>query len=108
MADFYIKQNDTLPVMSVTLEEAEGVPLVNASVDSVQFRFRSTSGSILTRTPVDTGAGGIYTYAFVAGDWLTGQFAPGNYRFEALVTVGADTITIPTRNPKVIRITSPI
>jgi len=101
MSDFYIKQGDTLPVLRVTLYESDGVPIVNTNVDAIEFRFRRPNGSLLTRTPSDSGAGGIYTYAFQAADWLPGQFSPGRYRLDAVLTIGVDRVTIPTRTPKI-------
>lgn len=94
MQTFTIRQNDRLPSISATLQDAADVPVDLTAAVSVTFNMRSVEGPLVVSSPaafVDRLTGR------VSYDWAEGDTAdPGKYRaeFEVLWS-GARTETYP-------------
>lgn len=77
MADFYIKQGDTLPRLGATLKKVSGAP-INLTGATVTFKMRSSAGGSTKVSAVATvlsAAGGTVEYAWQEADTDTeGQF----------------------------------
>ena len=96
MSDFKIKQGDELPVLDVTLVNADGTALNLTTATGVDFRMRlpgetayrvNAAGSILVA------ASGTVRYEWAAGD----TDVAGQYDAEFVATFsGARTLTAPT------------
>lgn len=73
MADFYIKQNDTLPAIVSTLADATYTP-VNLTGATVTFSMVSQGGTVVISkktATVNNAVGGQVQYAWAAGDTAT-------------------------------------
>ncbi|MBA3829888.1 MAG: hypothetical protein H0X33_13190 [Taibaiella sp.] len=86
IADYYISKNDTLPVISATLENADG-SIVDLTGGTYQFLITNAdTGATVIRTATLNGLGtlGNLQYQWVAADTTV----PGLYRCKWVVTFG--------------------
>ncbi len=110
MADFVVKQNDTLPVLAITLKEGDpsAPTAVNLSTaTSVKLLMRPVGGgSVITRTAaITSAAAGQITVTFQAADTGTS----GDYEGEIEVTwTGGGIETFPHDSYIAIRIVDDI
>lgn len=103
MIDFYLKKGDLVPVLSLTLQDADG-EVVDLTGAIVQFNYqlRNPEGSVINRYPIIYDAeNGIIEYYWEAADTST----IGIYNGEFVVTFDDNTqMTFPARGPFVFEI----
>lgn len=93
MADFYIKQGDTLPTLDVTLVQANRKPLSLVGATGVTFRMRNSAGEAVIESPatiVDASKGKV-CYRWGSTDTAEA----GRYEAEFQVDFDGETQTIP-------------
>lgn len=101
-ADFYIKQNDTLPLMKYTVVDSNNVPVDLSGATRVRLRIkqnRLTDPVLLPTTFENNGQDGKIKINFSAHTVIVGQFAA-----EVLVNTGAAVQTYPAHGTLVIEV----
>lgn len=91
MADIYLGKNDLLPVLTATLQNADGTPM-NLTGATVQLLIKNVLDVVTVReaTVVEAASGSV-RYNWVAADTV----AAGDFRLRWRVTDGADITTVP-------------
>ena len=93
MADFTIKQGDTLPLLQATLTDENGDPMDLTDATDLKFRYRRKGSSTVVErdATIVTAASGIVRYAWQAADTATA----GPMYAEWQVYYGTDILTHP-------------
>ena len=104
MSEFYIKQGDTLPVLTATATNEDGSPLdVTGATITFRMRGKAVSGFVIESTAdIIDAAAGVLQWA----DWTTTQTAePGVYFADFLVVFsGGGRQTVPTKGSIIVRV----
>ena len=85
MGTFYLKANDTRPVLEVTLLDPAGTAHDLTGATSVKLHIKLASGATLTKTMTVNvvPATGIVTYTWLAADWTSSPgLEAGMHRME--------------------------
>ncbi len=93
-----LKENDTRPILTVTLLDTDGTAYDLTSADSVTLNILLVNGTKLSRT-MDFNADrttGIVTYTWEAADWGSAALVPGRHQMEyEVVGPGLINLTFP-------------
>ena len=124
MGVFYLKLNDTLPLLEVALTDPDG-GAHDLDSETIKLRIWNTDGTKLVRDMVIEGAAalGVVRYQWVAADWAAGSGGPPftagglivgpalpvkpstrEARMEYEVTSGSDVLTFPNADYDTLRI----
>jgi hypothetical protein len=106
MADFTIKENDRLPILTMTLKDAAGAVIdlvTNVSGVKLIMNNSSTGVNKINAPASSTSVGGVMTYEWAAGDTDT----VGTYNCEVQITyTSGKPLTVPTSGYKTVEVTA--
>lgn len=91
MTDFYVGEDDRLPLLVTTLEDANGAINLTGATVVVYARKRGSDTKWSGSATITDAATGAVSYAWAATDTQL----PGRWWFQWKVTIGGKTLTVP-------------
>ena len=104
MGTFYLKRNDTRPVLEVALLNPDGTAFDLTGATTTRLHVRLQGGGVFVRdmTVYGVATAGILRYTWLAADWTT--LVPGAHQMEYEVLTGTARITFPNDSYDTLRI----